>query len=58
VVTYSTVFIIYVFFIRYYVDDQIEKDEVGSLFGTYRRDMKYLLRVRCKFLRKDIFSKP
>jgi hypothetical protein len=45
------------FFIRYDVDDQIEKDELGSLFGTYRRERKYLLRFRCKFLREDIFSK-
>ena len=50
-VTDSTVFI------RYYVDDQIEKDEVGRLFGTYRTERRYLLKFRCRFSREDIFSK-
>jgi hypothetical protein len=39
------------------MDDLIEKDEMGRLFGTYRRERKYLLRFRCKFLREDIVSK-
>jgi len=45
------------FFIRYYVDDYIEKDELGSLLGTHRRERKYLLGFLCKFLREGIFSK-
>jgi hypothetical protein len=43
-------------FIRYYVDEQTEKDDVGSLFGKYGGQRKNLLMFRCKFCRKYVYT--